>query len=190
MATNENGVVMTSSPGPTPARRTARCRPAVPLETPAANRVPTQAAKSSSKRRPTGPSESIPERSTSSTSCSSARRRPAAPAGSRGSRAPAPAVARAVVHRPRHRRGPSYRASGLRGHGSGAYSTRTTRRPVSPGVARRASRGGLRDVAVDLDRGQRHPALAVARDVHVGDVNARLAERRADRGRSCPAGRR
>ena len=32
-ATNENGVVTTSSPGPTPARRMQRCRPAVPLDT-------------------------------------------------------------------------------------------------------------------------------------------------------------
>ena len=32
-ATNENGVVITSSPAFTPAARSARCRPAVPLET-------------------------------------------------------------------------------------------------------------------------------------------------------------
>ena len=32
-ATNENGVVITSSPGSIPAARTQRWRPAVPLET-------------------------------------------------------------------------------------------------------------------------------------------------------------
>src|ERR1700712_3809221 len=54
-----------------PAIRTARCRPAVPLETAVAWRVPVNDAKSPSKRRSFGPSPRMPERSASSTSSSS-----------------------------------------------------------------------------------------------------------------------
>ena len=70
-ATNENGDVITSSPGPTPAIRQSRWRPAVPLETATAYGAPTRSAISSSKRSIVGPSESRPERRTSSTSSSS-----------------------------------------------------------------------------------------------------------------------
>ena len=70
-ATNEYGDVITSSPGPTPARRMQRWRPAVPDETAAQKRAPTASASICSKRGPVGPSESRPERSTSSTSSSS-----------------------------------------------------------------------------------------------------------------------
>src|SRR5215208_6013539 len=71
VATNEIGDVTTSSPGPRPAMWQSRWRPAVPLETAAANGAPTRSANSSSKRSITGPSESRPERSTSRTSSSS-----------------------------------------------------------------------------------------------------------------------
>ena len=70
-ATKLVGEVITSSPGPTPASSAARCRPAVPLETAVAWRVPTNDAKSLSKRRRNGPSPSVPERRASSTSSSS-----------------------------------------------------------------------------------------------------------------------
>src|SRR5919204_1979781 len=70
-ATNEYGDVITSSPGPTPARRMQRWRPAVPDETAAQYAAPTASASAASKRGPVGPSESQPERSTSSTSSSS-----------------------------------------------------------------------------------------------------------------------
>ena len=43
-ATNENGLVTTSSPSSTPTARSARCRPAVPEETALAWRAPTLAA--------------------------------------------------------------------------------------------------------------------------------------------------
>ena len=61
----------TSSPGATPAATHRRCRPAVPLETAAAYGAPTRSANASSKRSIVGPSESLPERSTSATSSSS-----------------------------------------------------------------------------------------------------------------------
>ena len=48
-----------------------RCRPAVPDETAAQCGAPTASAKIASNRGPVGPSESQPERSTSSTSSSS-----------------------------------------------------------------------------------------------------------------------
>ena len=63
--------MITSSPGPTPAIRMQRCRPAVPDETAAQCGAPTASASSDSKRGPVGPSERCPERSTSSTSSSS-----------------------------------------------------------------------------------------------------------------------
>ena len=63
--TNESGEVIASSPGPSLAIRARRCRPAVPLETAAAKGAPTRSAISSSKRSIVGPSESRPERSTS-----------------------------------------------------------------------------------------------------------------------------
>ena len=47
--------MITSSPGPTPARRMQRCRPAVPLDTAAQWRAPTASASSPSKRAPVGP---------------------------------------------------------------------------------------------------------------------------------------
>src|SRR5207247_566525 len=70
-ATKDTGEVIASSPGPRPAMWQSRCKPAVPLETAAANGAPTRSATSSSKRSIVGPSESRPERSTSSTSSSS-----------------------------------------------------------------------------------------------------------------------
>src|SRR3954468_18715829 len=70
-ATNEYGDVITSSPGPTPASRMQRCSPAVPDETAAAYGTPIESASSDSNRGPVGPSDSQPERSTSSTSSSS-----------------------------------------------------------------------------------------------------------------------
>src|SRR5215213_6416427 len=71
VATKEIGDVITSSPRPRPAMWQSRWRPAVPLETAAANGAPTRSANSSSKRSIIGPSESRPERSTSRTSSSS-----------------------------------------------------------------------------------------------------------------------
>src|ERR1035437_4285107 len=71
-ATNENGLVITSSPSPPPAARSARCRPAVPLLTALASGARTCSAKRRSNSPTRGPSESCPERSTSSTACSSA----------------------------------------------------------------------------------------------------------------------
>src|SRR3954470_12286764 len=68
---NEIGEVIASSPGPSPAIRASRCSPAVPLETAATYGAPIRSASSSSKRSIVGPSESRPERSTSSTSSSS-----------------------------------------------------------------------------------------------------------------------
>src|SRR3954470_9240088 len=70
-ATKEYGDVMTSSPGPTCARRMHRWSPAVPEETAAQYGAATFSASSASKRGPVGPSESVPERRTSSTSSSS-----------------------------------------------------------------------------------------------------------------------
>src|SRR4029450_5657592 len=70
-ATNEYGDVTTSSPGPTPAVMQRRWRPAVPLETAAAYGAPTASANAPSNRSIVGPSESRPERSTSTTSSSS-----------------------------------------------------------------------------------------------------------------------
>src|SRR6478672_7148648 len=70
-ATNEYGDVITSSPGLTPAMCMQRWRPAVPEETAAQWGAPTASASIDSKRGPVGPSESQPERSTSSTSSSS-----------------------------------------------------------------------------------------------------------------------
>ena len=57
---------MTSSPSRTPTARSARCSPAVPLETALASGAPTHAAKRCSKSPSSGPSESRPERSTRS----------------------------------------------------------------------------------------------------------------------------
>ena len=70
-ATNEYGDVITSSPGPTPASRMQRCRPAVPDETAAQYGAPTASASIASKRGPVGPSERCPERSTWRTRSSS-----------------------------------------------------------------------------------------------------------------------
>ena len=71
-ATNENGLVTTSSPSLTPTARSARCSPAVPLDTALACGAPTRAANARSNSGTRGPSESCPERSTSSTARSSA----------------------------------------------------------------------------------------------------------------------
>src|SRR3954466_14796373 len=71
-ATKENGDVMTSSPAPTPAARSARCRPAVPLDTALACATPRRAAKRRSNSGTRGPSDSWPERRTSRTARSSA----------------------------------------------------------------------------------------------------------------------
>ncbi len=71
VATNENGVVTTSSPSSTPTARSARCRPVVPDDTAEAWRAPTRSANASSNAGTRGPSERCPERSTSSTACSS-----------------------------------------------------------------------------------------------------------------------
>jgi len=70
-ATKLNGEVMTSSPSSTPAARTDRCSPAVPLEHADTCSTPTNPASAFSKSRRTGPSDSRPERITSSTSASS-----------------------------------------------------------------------------------------------------------------------
>ena len=72
LATKEKGDVTTSSPSPTPTARSARCSPAVPLETALAWATPSRAANASSKAGTRGPSESWPDRRTSSTACSSA----------------------------------------------------------------------------------------------------------------------
>ena len=72
-ATNENGLVITSSPAPTPTARSARCSPAVPDETALACACADARGEGASKRGRIGPSESRPERRTSSTSSSSRR---------------------------------------------------------------------------------------------------------------------
>ena len=59
-ATNENGDVTTSSPSRTPAARSARCSPAVPLDTALACATPSRAAKRRSNSGSRGPSESWP----------------------------------------------------------------------------------------------------------------------------------
>src|SRR5215208_6918436 len=66
-ATNEYGDVITSSPGPIPAIRAARWRPAVPLETAAAYGAPTRSANIPSKRGTCDPSDRCRDCSTSST---------------------------------------------------------------------------------------------------------------------------
>src|SRR2546423_10987376 len=71
LAANEYGVVITSSPAAMPAATQRRCSPDVPDDTAAAYGAPVFSANSSSKRSIVGPSESRPERSTSSTSSSS-----------------------------------------------------------------------------------------------------------------------
>ena len=70
-ATKLNGLVTTSSPAFQPRLRTARCRAAVPLDTAAAPRAPSQAANSRSKRSSIGPRDRRPERSTPTISSSS-----------------------------------------------------------------------------------------------------------------------
>src|ERR1700709_1703063 len=70
-ATKVKGLVMTSSPRPQPSWRTPSCSAAVPRETATASSTPRYSAKARSKRSPIGPSESRPERRTSSTSSSS-----------------------------------------------------------------------------------------------------------------------
>ncbi len=72
LATNDSGVVITSSPSLTPTARSARCSPAVPLETAMAWAAPIRCAKARSNSPRAGPSDSRPERSTLSTRSSSA----------------------------------------------------------------------------------------------------------------------
>src|SRR5271166_3541850 len=77
VAANVNEGTITSSPGPTPSARYARCRAAVQLESATAWRAPSWAAKASSKAAVRGPIVSQPERSVRVTASmsSSARRR-------------------------------------------------------------------------------------------------------------------
>ena len=73
LATKLKGVVITSSPGPMPRARTARCSPAVPLLTAMPWRRPASAATRSSNSAVNGPMASVPLVSTWLTSsCSSA----------------------------------------------------------------------------------------------------------------------
>src|SRR5450432_4022036 len=58
-ATNENGVVITSSPGPIPAAIIAQCNPVVPDETPMPNRRPDNSAHAFSNSTILGPIESV-----------------------------------------------------------------------------------------------------------------------------------
>jgi len=58
---NENGDVMTSSPALTPEARSARCSPAVPLDTAIACCAPSRRAKAVSNAGSIGPSESWPD---------------------------------------------------------------------------------------------------------------------------------
>src|SRR2546428_5051469 len=72
VAAHVMGVVTTSSPGPTPAARSARCRPAVAELIATACAAPTVSAKASSKRVTRGPLVNHPDRRqavTSSISC-------------------------------------------------------------------------------------------------------------------------
>jgi hypothetical protein len=71
-ATNEKGDVTTSSPSETPAARSARCRPAVPLDTALACVAPTRVPNADSNSSTRGPRDRRPERRTSSTAVSSA----------------------------------------------------------------------------------------------------------------------
>ena len=61
------GVVITSSPGPTPSATSARCIAAVPEETASACFAPTYSAKRRSSSAARGPVVSQPERSVSAT---------------------------------------------------------------------------------------------------------------------------
>ena len=70
-ATKLNGLVITSSPGPHPRRRTPRCSAVVPEETATASSTPTAAAKSLSKRAAIGPRLRRPDPMTSAISSSS-----------------------------------------------------------------------------------------------------------------------
>jgi hypothetical protein len=90
LATNENGDVTTSSPSDTPTARSARCSPAVPLDTALAWAAPSRAANASSKAGTRGPSESWPERSTSASASSSSSPRTGRASGIGSVRASAP----------------------------------------------------------------------------------------------------
>src|ERR687892_802311 len=70
-ATKLSGEVTTSSPGPQPNALTPRCSAAVPLDTATASPTPSHSASARSNLSSIGPSDSAPERSTSSTSSSS-----------------------------------------------------------------------------------------------------------------------
>ena len=67
-AMNEKLEVITSSPGPTPVRLSAVCRPVVPLEHAIACLTPTRSANARSNDGTIGPWARLPERSTSITS--------------------------------------------------------------------------------------------------------------------------
>ncbi len=126
-ATKENGDVIASSPGPSPASRAQRWRPAVPLETAAAWRAPTRSANASSKRAIIGPSDRRPERSTSRRSSSSRSSTNGARAGSRrhGSAVPRP---------------PALARSRLRGRRVLVYSSQCAHARVAPGRVSRYAR--------------------------------------------------
>ena len=183
-ATKLNGLVITSSPGPQPSARTPRCRAAVPEETATASSTPSQAAKSRSKRSSTGPSDSRPERRTSSTSSSSRAPRSGLASGigsgwltRRREGAPARTVARAA-------------GRGLRGWK--AYSSESTRAshdasmmfsetPIDP--QERSPVGGVQQHA-------RHRVGAVVRiedpdlvvdQLDLGQVRMELGDRLAQR---------
>ena len=68
-AMNVNGLVITSSPGPIPLARRARCSAVVPEDVARACLAPVRPAKASSKAATRGPCASMPESSTSSTAC-------------------------------------------------------------------------------------------------------------------------
>src|ERR1700761_190910 len=72
LATNDELTVTTSSPGPTPTARSAKCSAAVPLATAQACGAPTAAATSRSNAATSTPWLTQPERSTRLTAASSA----------------------------------------------------------------------------------------------------------------------
>src|SRR5271154_1476890 len=173
-ATNERGLVITSSPSLTPTARSARWRPAVPLETAHPNGAPTRAANALSNAGTRGPSESWPERSTSTTARSSASPRTGRASGT-GS---------ALTYRS----SPPHRASPVRGDGHLAGLHAVLQR-----IDERIPGGGdhvlgdpdraphlLAVGGIDQDAGDRAGALRLIEDAHLEVDQLDVAQMRVD----------
>ena len=166
LAANEYGDVITSSPGPMPAATQSRCSPVVPDETAAAYGAPTRSASSSSKRSIVGPSESRPERSTSSTSSSSRSPRYGPESGTDSTSCFTPA------------RRASRRAR-TRATGSSARCARARCRGTPAWISSVTGPGGPIDLVVDLaDR--RHLGGRPDHEHLVGEIEVGADERLLD----------